>query len=172
MPTANEHFFQPPLAPRTLAAASAGIRNPQEELVAQDELLYRFASSTNPSSAWAAGPWWWRRDDIVKMLAASKKTSLTFGFTARIAGAVQQSWCKMDRLIKAVVKEDLLAYTGRGQTQYREMAPNGMYITLAGWSDVTQLFIPGLGEKGVRTPLGLKALDVIVHFPIESLQLY
>ena len=57
----------------------------------------------------------------------------------------------MDVSIKAYLRFDTEVYVGRGKTQYRDMLPNGMFVTLAGWPDIDQLYIPGLGGLSFNT---------------------
>jgi hypothetical protein len=50
----------------------------------------------------------------------------------------------MNVSIKARLLDDIKVYAGQGLTQYRDQLPNGMYVTAQGWSDIVQLYIPGM----------------------------
>ena len=78
------------------------------------------------------------------ILARHQAGGLGLGTVARSAGAVQPSWSLMDVSIKARLLDDLNAYSGKGRTQYRDLLPNGMYVTLQGWPEIDQVYIPNL----------------------------
>ena len=89
-----------------------------------------------------AGPWWFREADYRLILIRYKSGGL--GTVARSAGAVLLSWSLMNISIKGRLLVDLNAYTGKSRTHYRDLLPNGMYITLRGWPEIDQLYIPNL----------------------------
>ena len=131
--------------------ASLGIRNPQVVTLQAGDALFRFASTQNlktgdsiSSSGWAKGPWWFREEDYRKVIDRHQSGSLGLGTIARAAGAVLPSWSLLDVSIKARLRYDTKAYIGKGRTQYRDQLPNGMYMTLTGWPDIDQVYIPNL----------------------------
>jgi hypothetical protein len=156
----------------------SGMRSPQIVTLQVGEVIYRYASTVNnkgmpvPTTSWAAGPWWIRDRDYQRIVTESQRSGMTHGFVARTANAVQQSYSKVDAVVEAVVIKEINAFAGRGQTQYREMAPNGMYITLAGWADVTQLYIPNIADRGGLTPLFSQAFQIRRQQTIDSQQFY
>ena len=120
-------------------------------------MLFRFGSTKNlqtgPPSTRASGPaaaWWFREPDYRKIIANYQAGKLALGTVARAAGAVQPSWSNMDVSIKARLVQDINVYTGKGARQYRDQLPNGMYVTLSGWPDIDQVYIPG--SRGVGSP--------------------
>jgi hypothetical protein len=129
--------------------ALRGIRTPVITTLPAGLEVFRFASSVRPgtgetiaSTDWSKSPWWSLKADYYRILARHKAGALSLGTVARSATAVQPSWSRMDILISARLKEDTEAYQGKGKTQYRDLLPNGMYMTLTGWPDITQLYIP------------------------------
>ncbi len=113
--------------------------------------IFRFASTKNPrtgepipSTSWARGPWWFAERDYRTILMRYQTGALGLGTVARAAGAVQPSWSLMDVSIKAYLRYDTEVYVGTGKTQYRDPLPNGMFMTLSGWPDIEQIYIPGL----------------------------
>ncbi|MCA9068721.1 MAG: hypothetical protein KDA84_07350, partial [Planctomycetaceae bacterium] len=131
--------------------ASQGIKRPEVQLLAAGEAIFRFASSRNqqtgqsiPSTEWAKGAWWVRESEYRKIIARHQSGRLPLGTVARAAVAVQPSWSNMDVSIKATVVKDIYVYVGQGSTQYRDQMPNGMFVTLKGWPDVQQIYIPGM----------------------------
>jgi hypothetical protein len=153
-------------------SARRGLRSPRIVTLTAGQILYRFASTSSPAHLWAAGPWWMYEHDYHKIIAQHQQGKLSLGYLGRSAMAVQQSWSKMDVVVKAVVSQDIKAFAGRGRTQYREMTPNGMFITLTGWENVEQLFIPNIGDRNGRTSLGWQALNVVQQQIVSSQQLY
>jgi hypothetical protein len=131
--------------------ASAGIRTPQVVILHAGDVLFRFGSTKNMQtgakidpSQWARGAWWFQETDYRKIIANYQAGKLTLGTVARAAGAVQPSWSNMDVSIKARLVNDINVYIGKGARQYRDRLPNGMYVTLSGWPDLDQVYIPGI----------------------------
>jgi hypothetical protein len=133
------------------AKASGGMRNPTVTTLHAGDVIFRFASTKNiatgkgnPSNTWARGAWWFQEADYRKIIENYKAGKLALGTVARSAGAVQPAYSNMDVSIKARVLQDIKVYVGRGSTQYRSQLPNGMYMTLQGWPDIEQIYIPGV----------------------------
>ncbi len=129
------------------------MRRPEVVLLSQGDILFRFASTTRlqngqqvatDSSKWANGAWWVSESDYRKIIQRFSQSKLNLGIVARSALAVQPSWSMVDVSIKAYLLNDMNVYAGSGSTQYRDVLPNGMSITLPGWSDITQIYIPGM----------------------------
>jgi hypothetical protein len=159
----------------------SGMRSPRVVLLHPGEVIYHFASTEGkkkkdlvaiPPSRWTAGAWWTYERDFRKIYAQHLNSDWSLGLTARSANAIQQSWSRVDVMVEAIVIKEINAFAGQGRTQYREMAPNGMYITLLGWPDVTQLYIPNIVDRHGLTALGREALDVRSQGVIDSQQLY
>lgn len=151
----NEHLERTKLE---FERALAGIRVLKVVSLPVGTAVFRFASTRRPdtgeailSTAWAHGPWWFREADYRRILTHFHTGALGLGTVARAAGAVQPSWSLMDVSIKAYLRFDTEVYVGKGKTQYRDMLPNGMFVTLAGWPDIDQLYIPGLSGPSFIT---------------------
>jgi len=133
------------------ARASAGIRNPQVVTLHAGDVLFRFASTKNqqtgvsiPTDQWSRGAWWFLESDYRRIIETYLAGRLGLGTVARSAGAVQPSWSRMDVSIKARLVQDINVYIGKGATQYRDELPNGMYVTLTGWPEIDQVYIPNI----------------------------
>ena len=138
-----------------LSVASQGMRSPTVVCLPAGEVIFRFASTKRqttgesiPSDQWARGAWWIREADYKVIIERFKTGHLSLGTVARSAAAVQPSWSNMDVSIKAYLLDDINVYVGRGSTQYRDVLPNGMCMTLPGWPDIEQIYIPGMGRNG------------------------
>lgn len=134
-----------------LSRAKQGIRAPKVVTLPAGQVLFRFASTKNvltgasiPSTHWARGAWWVQEHGYRKIVVNFTQGKLPLGTVGRSAVAVQPSWSNMDVSIKAYLLNDMKVYIGQGSTQYREQLPNGMFITLAGWPGVEQIYIPGM----------------------------
>lgn len=159
--------------------ARSGMRSPRVVTLKSGQVLFRFASTTTGSEMWAAGPWWMYEHDYHKIIAAYLESraqhgedGLTLGFLARAAVAVKQSWSRTDVVVKAIVNNDVKAFAGTGRSQYNESMPNGMHVTWRGWPNVTQLFIPNIGDRNGRTLLGYQSLLVLRQKVVKSQQLF
>ena len=131
--------------------AVRGMRNPTVVTLHAGIPLFRFASTKAPQSGidipsdqWARGAWWFQEDDYRAILRRYHAGHLGLGTVARSAAAVQPSWSVMNVSIKARLLHDIKVYVGKAATQYRDELPNGMYVTLTGWPDVEQVYIPGI----------------------------
>ncbi|MBX9583275.1 MAG: hypothetical protein K2X87_23485 [Gemmataceae bacterium] len=144
--------------------AAAGIRRPTVVTLPAGEALFRFASTKNPrtgepipSHLWALGAWWFREPDYRLILQRYQAGKLGLGTVGRMAGAVQPSWSLMDVSVKARLVDALGVYAGKAVTQYNDRLPNGARVTLAGWPDVDQVYIPGMGGAAPA----LSALQIV-----------
>jgi len=144
--------------------AEKGIRDPRVTILQPGEDLYRFTSSRLPGSKTPTpfsrqvhGPWWFRSRDWQKVLLSYLSGRFSLGTVARIAGAVQWSWSDMDVLLKARVVDPIEAWEGHGRPQYRDVLPNGMAVTLTGFPNIVQLYIPGMPAASA----GLRLIDRI-----------
>ena len=141
--------------------ASAGMKNPTVTMLKAGDNLFRFASTKTstgadiPSEEWANGAWWFSEKDHNVIVTRFNAGKLPLGTVARVAGAVQPSWSRMDVSIKATLLQDIYVYIGKGSAQYREELPNGWFITQKGWADIDQIYIPNM-RLGARA--GLKIL--------------
>jgi hypothetical protein len=152
-------------------AARDGLRQPRVVTLEEGEVLFRFASTDRPNNLWAASPWWMYERDYRKIVQAHEESELSMGLLGRSAVAIQPSFSRADVVVKARVLQDIKAFCGLPRTQYRELLPNGMWLTLRGWAHVEQLFIPNISGPHGRTPLGYQALSVMRQKIVTSQQL-
>jgi hypothetical protein len=152
-----------------LAEAAKGLRRPAITMLAMGATLFRFGSSKNPQSGKANSrdervrrAWWFQGADYETIVERCHAGQLPLGTVARSAGAVQPSYSLMDVLIQAQLLQDILVYVGQGTTQYREVLPNGMFVTLKGWKEINQIYIPGIRGSSFR------ALQIMREEPIAT----
>ncbi len=133
--------------------AAAGIRKPTVVTLDAGQVIFRFASTeriengkrlpTN-SADWANGAWWVKEADYRIIISEFLKSKLSLGTIARSAAAVQPSWSLVDVSIKAHIINDMKVFEGVGAPQFNDSLPNGMKMTLSGWPNVSQLYIPNM----------------------------
>lgn len=153
-------------------AARAGLRQAKVVTLYEGQVLFRFASSDRPKEFWASSPWWMYEHDYRRVIAAHKESGWSLGLVGRSAMAVRPSHSRrMDVVVKAMVLDDINAFCGLGRTQHRDPLPNGMYLTLPGWSDVSQLYIPGISDRCGRTRLGFQAISIVRQKIVSSFDL-
>lgn len=128
-----------------------GIRNPRIVTLPAGEALFRFASARRldtgesiASSEWAKGAWWLFEADYRLIIQRHQSGGLGLGTVGRAAAAVLPSWSAMDVSIKARLLHDIKVYVGKGLPQFRDPLPNGMYMTIRGWPEIDQIYIPNL----------------------------
>ena len=131
--------------------AAKGMRHPQIITLQAGDEIFRFASTKNPQTGtdlspdqWIRGAWWFAEADYRLIIERYLRGKMSLGTVARSAGAIQPSWSLMNVSIKARVIQPIKVYQGKGSTQYRDELPNGMYVTLTGWPDIQQLYIPDM----------------------------
>jgi len=154
--------------------AVKALRTPYVVTLIRGQSIYRFGNSQVPTGLVAASPWWIREQDYRRILANAQPGKISTGFAARISLAVKQSWRNpMDMLVRAIVLEDIKVFCGVARTQYREQAPNGMFITWRGSKNIEQLFIPGISQRYVGlTDMGRRAIQVVEIQRIDTFQLW
>lgn len=158
--------------------AKKGLKHIEVTPLFSGEDLYRFSSRKSPSYT----PWWIRRTDFQIFVRewgdANKELRERYpggkwkvGYYARVAFGVQQSWKNdMDLIIHAKVKAgvQIQAFIGMSRTQYHDLAPNGMTITLTGSPNVRQIYIPDISADRALTDVGRLAIDVMQAVEVES----
>lgn len=134
--------------------ACKGIRNPKVKILVSGEILYRIASTINMKtgktiarSDWKNSPWWVRRHDYRKIVQASRGGTLPRGMVARSALALRPSWNNADVSIKARLIQDIKVWAGEGIPQFRDMIPNGIFVTIRGWKGIEHLYIPSVPDS-------------------------
>jgi len=100
------------------------------------------------TAEWALSSWWFTEEVYKRIVEVYQKSGggylNSLSMTLRRAGAVKQSWNRLDVRIKAEVLQDINAFEGIGSTQI-ERFDNGVQVVWDGWrADAKQLYIPNL----------------------------
>jgi hypothetical protein len=150
-------------------AAAGGIRSPKPATLFKGEVVMRFVASTHPTTGaaippaqWREGAWWIREKDFYAIVDKAKDGTLPVGFAFRSALAVMPSYSPMDRCIKAIAQANVDCFAGPAKPQYREMLENGMYITMPGWPEIEQLYIPEMRRNRKTGALGANVGHLMV----------
>lgn len=139
MKTFNEDFMQP-----SYSKAMAGLISVTRVTLMPNIQIFRFGSTRDPDLYFTGG-WWigfspfWALDSYAKL----RKQSL--GAAARQCLAVGD-WSNMDMLIHVAPREPLSAWSGTPKTQREKERSHYKKGRLVPDKDITQLYIPGLGQ--------------------------
>lgn len=130
------------------------------------------------TAEWAFSSWWFTEEVYKRIVEFYTKNGggylTSLGMTLRIAGAVKQSWSRLDVRIKAEVLQDINAFEGTGSTQF-ERFDNGLTVVWKGWgADAKQLYIPNFDRKRSNASVlcfdGAPALRILTKKIISSEQ--
>jgi hypothetical protein len=170
----NDNLTLDRLTPEVAELVRSGVRNPHVKSLSPGAKLYRFACSSVSKPLWPAGPWWIQQTAFHQIVqqVVQQPDGLGLGWTARRALAIRQGWSTVDAVVEAIVAEKINVFCGFGKKQYREVAPNGMYVTWEGWPNIEQLFIPFISDKAGLTKIGQRALTIYRSDTIASYQLF
>jgi hypothetical protein len=114
--------------------------------------LYRFADSSRPH-AHLTGGWWVGYSPFQALKEHAARRNQTLSAAARQCLAVDFGWSKLDVLYKTVVEAPLAAWAGTPQTQrVRQPLPAGGDRRWEPDREITQLYIPGLGQPAPKNP--------------------
>lgn len=153
----------------------SGIRTPRVRHVSPGTKIYRFASSTVPKANWAAGPWWFGAkafQQIKRDAVDNYEKGFGMGWSGRRALAIRQNWSRCDVFVEATIAAPINIFCGTGTKQYREVLPNGMYVTWEGWPSIEQWYIPFINDRSGMTTLGKKAINVYRSEKVTSYQMF
>lgn len=149
------------------AVGTGGISNPQPTHLPVGQYYYRFASSTSSYEAQMGGGWWIDFENFRTIRAFAEQHGYSLCDAARLMLALPYAWTRIDRLIRALLKEPLKAYAGLGKpAQGAEAgADRGSIWIPTQHVKVRQLYIPGLYVKGDRPRAQL--FESVFYLPAE-----
>ncbi|MFK7819259.1 MAG: hypothetical protein AB8G99_11105 [Planctomycetaceae bacterium] len=127
----------------------SGMAAPAVRRLSPGTKLYRVAdqgraSSTTSKVDGEAGSWWFGKKAFGKILQyclQHDELGRGLGYAAREACAVLFGWSSCDLLIEAYTIGNVRIFYGKGNPQ------SEAGVTLPGWDDVDQWFIPGISER-------------------------
>lgn len=175
MSCANDHFFLDP-AERTKYErfAKQGISFPEEDKLERDTVIYRIGHSNKSYNTNISSPWWMRDStfDYLRIKAERDNPEMrgdrAFRKLFRNKLAVSYNFGVSDTIVKAVLKQRLRVFTGRGK--YIEDTETA--ATPMGWIgafEIAQVFIPGLRlDDGTISPSCKGSLYIISYRPLNS----
>jgi hypothetical protein len=143
------------------AVGTGGIANPQPTHLPAGHYYYRFASSQSPAIAQQGGGWWLDFENIQLIRSFAREHGYGLREAARLMLALPYAWTRVDLLIRALLLQPLLAYTGRGKPA---QGPPGGADRGTQWIPtqhvvVRQLYLPGLVSGRREPPLYLGVFE-------------
>ena len=131
--------------------------------------IYRFGSAERGTLRVAAGQWWVERPEFEKLRAFAQTHDLGVGMAMRLLGLVPPEWSDMTLLVRARVREPLLALRGLAQSVTVAKDDGGAPVRLPDQNQISarrmhQLFIPGLDEDD----LARRALAIEGEFRLSK----
>jgi hypothetical protein len=158
---------------------TGGIANPQPTRLPSGQYYYRFASSQSPRAAQLGGGWWLDFENFNTVRRFAQDNGYTLREAARLMLALPYSWTRVDRLVRALLREPLHAWTGLGKAaqepatatasagakpgQKGTAPPTTTWIPTQ-YVAVRQLYVPGL--QGVAAD-GLPLFESVFSQPAE-----
>ncbi len=138
-------------------------------------MAFRFGSTRKPE-LYFAGPWWMRLSPFESLRRYAERRGQAISIAARTCLAIDSDWSDCDVLVTALLAQSLGAWAGTPKAQspkYKVPAkkgivsefgeqltpdlPSGWGSTYKGYTlkpdrEITQLYIPGLGEQDPGNP--------------------
>jgi len=140
---------------------NGGIVNPQPTRLPGGQYYYRFASSVSPREAQLGGGWWLDFEGYNTIAQFANRNGYRLREAARLILALPYEWTKVDRLVRALLRAPLRAYTGYGKPAAGTAAgaDRGTRWIPTQHVRVRQLYIPGLFVRGRAAQLYQAAFE-------------
>jgi len=137
------------------AVGTGGIANPQPERLLSGQYYYRFASSTASRESQLGGGWWVDFENFNTIRRFAADNDYTLREAARLMLALPYAWTRVDRLVRALLREPLRAYAGAGKPAQGpdQGADRGTAWIPTQHVRVRQLYVPGLFIRGRKPQL-------------------
>ncbi|HRH77583.1 MAG TPA: hypothetical protein PK129_09585 [Cellvibrionaceae bacterium] len=136
---------------------TGGMINPQRDEIMPGAILYRFSAAKDGIQRGMTGGWWMHAKEfsIVENFATHNRVGVSMA--ARILCCVPPEWSDMTLLLRARVREPLLAYKGLGNHVNTTAPDNLARVKMTAHNDIAarrlhQLYIPGLYDYAQKTP--------------------
>ena len=136
----NESFME-----SSILQARAGLLTTTKTNLLPHISLYRFASSKRPD-LYYTGPWWIGFTPFEALKHYAKLREQSISMAARQCLAIDWEWSNVDVLVRVLTKNGLAAWSGTPKTQVPKGGASFKGIHWEPDRDITQLFIPGLGQ--------------------------
>lgn len=137
---------------------TGGIANPQPTRLPSGQYYYRFASSNAARASQFGGGWWLDFETFLQLRGFAETNHYSLHEAARLMLALPYAWTRVDRLVRALLRQPLRAYTGLGKpaqgagdtTQSADR--NTRWIPTQHVA-LRQLYVPGLCVEVAGKPL-------------------
>lgn len=154
---------------------TGGMINPQRCELKVGDILYRFVARNTPPERAVTGGWWVDKTQFTKMDHFAQTQGVSIAMASRILCCVPPEWSDMGLLIRARVRDPLLAYRGLGNHVNIPRGDGLGNVKMTAHNDLAarrllQLFIPGLYQYAQKTPDRALAGALVLEetFPIRE----
>jgi hypothetical protein len=152
---------------------TGGMIAPQKTEIRQEATLYRFAGSHVNGQAAMLGGWWVGASEFERILSFARVHNVSDPMAARILCGVPPEWSDMGLLVRARVKENLLAWRGLANSVIVPHPQGGPHVTMMHQNAIAerrlyQLLIPGLDERAPGGSIAGKALTFDGQWPFHK----
>lgn len=135
---------------------TGGMINPQREEIREGAVLYRFAAGSAKLTDAVTGGWWVHKKEFDQIFSYAQQKGVAVPMAARMLCCVPPEWSDMGTLIRATVREPLLAYKGLGNHVVQPVADGLGSVKMTANNHIAalrlyQLFIPGLSDVAQKT---------------------
>lgn len=147
------------------AVGTGGIVNPQPERLLSGQYYYRFASSTASRESQLGGGWWVDFENFNTVRRFAEDNGYSLREAARLMLALPYAWTRVDRLVRALLREPLRAYAGAGKSAQgpAQGADRGTAWIPTQHVRVRQLYVPGLFIRGRKPQL----YETVFDHPVQ-----
>lgn len=135
-------------------AQTGGILDPKRYELAPGLKIYRMSEARRGVEKAAAGAWWVEQPEFDKLMSFAQKHNLGVGLAARLLMLVPPEWSDLSLLVRARVRQDILAWRGLANTVVVAATTGRPAVRLPHQNEIAarrlnQLYIPGLGEPDI-----------------------
>lgn len=135
---------------------TGGVVSPARHELYTGTILYRFAAGNTPVSRAVTGSWWVEKREFERLSNFAQDHDIHVAMAARVLCGVPPEWSDMGLLMRARVREPLLAYRGLGNNVTVAKNDGLGDVRMRIHNDIAarrlyQLFIPGLQQQAAQT---------------------
>jgi hypothetical protein len=135
---------------------TGGIINPVREELRVGAVIYRFAGGSAKLNDAVTGGWWVHKKEFEQICNYAEQKKITVPMAARMLCCVPPEWSDMGTLMRATVREPLLAYKGLGNNVSQPTKDGLGNVNMTAHNHIAalrlhQLFIPGLSDVAKAT---------------------
>lgn len=135
---------------------TGGMMNPMRHELQEGDTLFRFVARDTPIDRAVTGGWWVDESNFEKLCSFAQQQSTSIAMAARMLCCVPPEWSNMGMLVRAKVRQPLLAYRGLGKDVSIKMEDGLGNVNMTAHNHIAarrlhQLYIPGLYDVAQKS---------------------